>query len=162
MQTPHVAGAFHLRRVAFQTMADAVSQDAHLCIVLFMASTDVPVPISIPHDYKADNLVCCSYLTHRLDLRRPWSDDRYYVGVFNNDLYLQEPAEVQVTARWADKSAQPLCPWNCTYHGQCLPNSACRCNPGAVERARCLRRLIKPLHLDLCCHNLRQPAEVCS
>jgi len=54
------------------------------------------------------------------------------VGVFNNDLYLQEPAAVQVTARWAAQGAPPLCPWNCTDHGQCLPNSACRCNPGAA------------------------------
>jgi len=66
------------------------------------------------------------------------------VGVFNNDLYLQEPAAVQVTARWADQGAPPLCPWNCTDHGQCLPNSACRCDPGtAVEHAQCFCTLGK-------------------
>ena len=59
-----------------------------------------------------------------------WRACRYYVGVFNNDLYLQEPAQVEVTARWAAKGAAPLCPWDCTGQGKCLPDSTCRCNPG--------------------------------
>ena len=55
---------------------------------------------------------------------------RYFVAIFNNDLYLQEPAQLQLTARWSPEGAAPLCPWNCTDHGRCLNGSVCRCNPG--------------------------------
>lgn len=61
--------------------------------------------------------------------------NRYYVGVYNYDSYLKQPASVTVTADWSISPAGPLCPLNCSGRGTCNTTGSCECDQGAAGEA---------------------------
>lgn len=57
----------------------------------------------------------------------------YYVGVYNNDVYIKEQAIFSITARWsvAGNLQGGFCPADCNGHGKCLSvptGPTCECN----------------------------------
>ncbi len=60
---------------------------------------------------------------------------RYYVGVFNYDSYLKEPAQFTLMAEWTLPPTPPPCPLDCSGRGVCNATGMCACDQGAVGDA---------------------------
>ena len=58
----------------------------------------------------------------------------YYVGVYNNDVYIKEMATFTIKARWSsDRPVDAVCPAECNYQGSCrsgLSTPVCECFTG--------------------------------
>jgi hypothetical protein len=85
----------------------------------------------------------------------------YYVGVYNNDVYIKELAAFRVTAQWATQPGEGFCPADCNApRGACQgmgSSSVCECAPG--YGGNLCEGLINPLTLNNAVSSKLMPAQ---